>query len=397
MRALARDEERVRLLWDVCSIPDFRKLLFEVHVGFLEQLFVELARKGRLSDDFVASHVRELDDGDGDVETLVARIASTRTWTYVANREDWLEAPAEWQQTTRAIEDRLSDALHERLVARFVTAKTGRAAVRPRRQPHAATAAARAYASEQAVRVAPAHPFAKLAAMRAALTPDRPRSTSSGPDGAARVDEVVDAQHDELRLGADGRIVHVPSERVVGAVVAGQTIALPDVRLVDADVLGGGARARLDRRLLAFVRDVAEALLGGVRDLATREAAPGLRGLAHRLEHGLGTVRASEARVALASIFWGPMAPPRAGATSFTAPRRADPRALAAIGYPAFGGRAIRADVAERAAVAWSRAEADDGRDARAFVPTLASWLGCSVREVPAVVHALAGGPRSRP
>ena len=129
----ARGEEAVRLLWDVCTVPDFRKLLLEVHVDFLERLFLELARRGRISDDWIGAHVSELDRVDGDIDTLVARIASVRTWTYVANRSTWLVSPREWQEKTRAIEDRLSDALHERLVMRFVDAKKGRATVAARR------------------------------------------------------------------------------------------------------------------------------------------------------------------------------------------------------------------------------------------------------------------------
>src|SRR3546814_8967238 len=50
----------------------------------------------------------------------MARIAATRTWTYVSHRAGWLEDGPEWQERSRAIEDRLSDALHERLTHRFV-------------------------------------------------------------------------------------------------------------------------------------------------------------------------------------------------------------------------------------------------------------------------------------
>jgi ATP-dependent RNA helicase SUPV3L1/SUV3 len=441
VRALARGEERVRLLWDVCTVPDFRKLLLEVHVDFLERLFVELAKRGRLSNDVVAAHVAELDDVGGDVETLIARIASTRTWTYVANRSEWLDEPRHWREATRAIEDRLSDALHERLVARFVDAKKGRARPTPRRRPSPAAqdVSARGPASNEPVKVAPAHPFAKLAAWRDAVAPAA-AARSAGRAGsshvAAWIDAVVDAPHAALRLGGDGRIVHVESARAVGAIVAGRTIALPDVRLLDADALGGGARSRLHRRLLAFARDVVSDLLGPARDLATHDASPELRGLVHRLEQGLGTVRtvdaadvleglgaedraaiaragvklgdavvwipagldrpAIEARVALTTVFHGPIASPRPSATSFAAPRRADPRSFAAIGYPVFGGRCIRADVAERAAArvrATRAGSVGDGAAAAAAdaARTLASWLGCATRDLPEVIAALAG------
>jgi ATP-dependent RNA helicase SUPV3L1/SUV3 len=167
----ARGEDAVRLLWDVCTVPDFRKLLLEVHVDFLERLFLELARRGRLSDDWIAAPLRELESTDGDIDTLVARIASVRTWTYVANRSTWLDSPREWQEKTRALEDRLSDALHERLVMRFVDSKKGAAKVQARARPRGGAAAARGDDGLEPPVVAPDHPFAKLAALRVAVAP----------------------------------------------------------------------------------------------------------------------------------------------------------------------------------------------------------------------------------
>ena len=61
-----------------------------------------------------------LDRTDGDIDTLMARIAHIRTWTYITHRGDWVEGAAAWQERARGIEDRLSDALHERITRRFV-------------------------------------------------------------------------------------------------------------------------------------------------------------------------------------------------------------------------------------------------------------------------------------
>ncbi|MDB4937037.1 MAG: ATP-dependent helicase, partial [Labilithrix sp.] len=308
MRA-ARGEDAVRLLWDVCTVPDFRKLLLEVHVDFLERLYLELARRGRLSDDWVASHVRELEVSDGDVESLVARIAAVRTWTYIANRETWLDSPHEWQERTRVLEDRLSDALHERLVMRFVDAKKGRATVqaRPRASRAQRAREARGGSDDDATDTTPVddgHPFAKLAAMRRALAPALKNSaaTQGSPGYPVWVEAVVEATHAELRLEASGRIVHCASNRAIAEIVRGPSIGMPDVRLVEADDLGAGAQRRVHRRVLAFARDVVTELLGGLRDVAAAStasstsvvASAAVRGLVHRLEQGLGTVLATE-------------------------------------------------------------------------------------------------------
>jgi ATP-dependent RNA helicase SUPV3L1/SUV3 len=418
IRAAARGEERVRLLWDVCTIPDFRKLLFEAHAALLGELFLELAARGRLSDDWLASKMRDLDDTSGDVETLVARIAATRTWTYVANRDTWLASPAAWQEETRGLEDRLSDALHARLVLRFVDAKKGPAPKRSRPR----TAHPREAQVDAPLAVDASHPFASLAGLRARLAEPAPPPVA----GPQWIDEVIDAGDDSFAIDPAGRIVHVATKRPLGALVRGASIALPDVRLAglenEAD-LGAGARSRLQRRLLAFARDVVNELLGGLRPLATRESTAFVRGLVHRLEQGLGTARAADVadltaqldardrealaaagltlgnavlyvgeglrpratalRAPLASIWFAgakrPIAPPRGGAVSFLVARGVDASAYTAIGYPVFGPRAVRADVAERAA---ARLHGTDD-------PRLASLLGCTTREARAIAEAL--------
>ena len=109
-----------RLLWDVACIPDFRQSLNEDHYDLLASLYGQLAENGTLGNDMVGRAVSQLDRLDGDIDTLMTRLAYIRTWTYVTHRADWTDNPAEWQDRARSIEDRLSDSLHERLSERFV-------------------------------------------------------------------------------------------------------------------------------------------------------------------------------------------------------------------------------------------------------------------------------------
>src|SRR5262249_61837039 len=83
-----------------------------------------LMRKGCIPDAWYATQVDQADRTDGDIDTLSGRIAQIRTWTFVANRPDWLADPEHWQGVTRGIENKLSDALHERLTERFVDRRT---------------------------------------------------------------------------------------------------------------------------------------------------------------------------------------------------------------------------------------------------------------------------------
>ena len=115
----------VKQLWDVCQIPDFRKVMADEHANLLGNLFEHLQNdEGHLNEDWLAAHVKRCDHTEGDLDTLSNRIAHTRTWTYVSNRTGWLRDHSHWQERTRAVEDRLSDALHERLTQRFVDRRT---------------------------------------------------------------------------------------------------------------------------------------------------------------------------------------------------------------------------------------------------------------------------------
>ncbi len=119
--ALASHRAAVRLLWEVCQVPDFQKTLSDQHARLLTRIYRYLAPDGgRLPEDWVARQVARIDRTDGDIDALVGRITQIRTWTYIAHRADWLADAGHWQARAREIEDRLSDSLHERLTQRFV-------------------------------------------------------------------------------------------------------------------------------------------------------------------------------------------------------------------------------------------------------------------------------------
>lgn len=114
----------VRLLWDVCRIPDFRGISQSEHSGLLGVLFQYLHGSGVVPDDWLARQIKRIDRVDGDIDALSKRLAFIRTWTYVAQRNGWVRDESHWRGETRAVEDRLSDALHERLTQRFVDRRT---------------------------------------------------------------------------------------------------------------------------------------------------------------------------------------------------------------------------------------------------------------------------------
>jgi ATP-dependent RNA helicase SUPV3L1/SUV3 len=120
-----RDRANLFRLWEVCQTPDFRKTTLEDHVRFVRTMFGYLTERDRRAPaDWADGQLRALDRVDGDIDALSARLASVRTLAYVANRADWLADPGHWQGRTRALEDRLSDTLHERLMQRFIDRRT---------------------------------------------------------------------------------------------------------------------------------------------------------------------------------------------------------------------------------------------------------------------------------
>jgi ATP-dependent RNA helicase SUPV3L1/SUV3 len=115
----------VKALWQVCQIPDFRKVAVDEHAQLVGNIFEHLrSHEGVLPADWLEGHVARLDNIEGEIDAIAQRIAYIRTWTYVANRAHWVTDAAFWQERTRAVEDRLSDALHEKLTQRFVDRRT---------------------------------------------------------------------------------------------------------------------------------------------------------------------------------------------------------------------------------------------------------------------------------
>ena len=119
-----KDKQSIKLLWDVCRTPDFRGIGSIEHANLLEEIFKFLHEFSAIPDDWIGHQVKRLDKIDGDIDVLSKRLAFIRTWTYVAQRRSWLHDDDHWRGATRAIEDRLSDALHERLTQRFVDRRT---------------------------------------------------------------------------------------------------------------------------------------------------------------------------------------------------------------------------------------------------------------------------------
>lgn len=116
-------QAQIARFWEVCRLPDFRQQGAETHSRFVARLWQDL-KTGELAADYVAQQIAQLDHPNGDIDTLQGRIAAIRSWAYIAQRPDWVLARDEMAARARAVEARLSDALHGKLTERFINRRT---------------------------------------------------------------------------------------------------------------------------------------------------------------------------------------------------------------------------------------------------------------------------------
>jgi ATP-dependent RNA helicase SUPV3L1/SUV3 len=286
VRAAASSPEGVRLLWEVCQIPDFRKLLTDAHVQLLARVFGHLARSGQIPGAWIGRQLDQLDRVDGDLDLLMTRLAHVRTWTYVSNRSAWIvDAPA-WQERARAIEDRLSDALHAELTQRFVD----------RRSLVLAASPGGAVAASGEVRVG-GYVIGHLQGItwvpaEGGRAEERAARESLSGELAARVERLVSAPHEAFSIDAEGGVAWEGG--VFGRLTAGPGLLEPGLKLGRHDLLAPSALQRVQRRAIAFVRDWVAGLLSPLRPPDAERLRGPAQGILYALEQGLGVLQAGE-------------------------------------------------------------------------------------------------------
>jgi len=402
---------RVKLLWEVCQVPDFRKTMTEEHTALLGQLFMHLSQGGeRLPEDWIESHVKRLERFDGDIDTLMARIAHVRTWTYISHRADWIQRAVHWQERARAIEDRLSDVLHQRLTQRFVDRRAAMLVRRLRDEGEMTTSVA-----EAGEVIVEGEHLGRIEGFRFV-----PEKTEEQTDQKAVLSAALRALRENLptRLAAftgaaDGALVFDSQLRVcwgggpVARLLPSGDVLAPKVEALPSDLLDGPAREDVRKRAATWVETRIRLGLSELMDAraASEQIPAGARGIVFQLCEGLGVIErkpieqqltelAEEDRKALAKLgvrvgvftlyFPSMLKPvpirlraglwmiaknrdtiptlPAEGRTSMDLQPGAERDFYATIGYIPLGNHAIRADMVERLA-AMARAAVRDSRE----------------------------------
>ena len=435
VRDLAHGAAAVERLWDACAIPDYRKISPAAHAELVTTIFGDLMRKGRIPDAWYAAQVDQADRTDGDIDTLSGRIAQIRTWTFVANRPDWLADPEHWQGVTREIENKLSDALHERLTERFVDRRTSVLMRRLRENTGLNTEI-----GKTGEVIVEGHTIGRLDGFT--FAPDAAEAGSDAKALQAAAQQVlareIDARAEKLGAAADDQFILTSDGTIrwtgdaVAKLVAAEDALHPRVRIISDERLTGASREAVQNRLDLWLKTHIEKLLGPLFTLSKAEDVTGIaRGIAFQLVEALGVIERNKiaaemkdldqpsrallrkygvrfgayhiyfpgllkpAARSLASLLWaekqsnvdfgalsGAQHLASSGRTSFPVDKTLPRDAYRVLGYRQCGERAVRVDILERLAdlirpaLAWkenSPGEKPTGAfDGRGFVVTQA-------------------------
>ncbi len=296
IRKLANGKRRVRLLWDSCQIPDFRKLADDTHAKLCARVFSHVATDTYLPTDWLAAQIAGLDRADGDIDTLMQRLSGVRVWSYIAARSDWVKDTAHWQAKAREVEDKLSDALHESLTTRFVDRRSTHLI---RRLEEADGQDLLSAVTRRGEVVVEGHNVGHIAgfgfvpdplavgdekklvlrAARRALRAEMPR----------RVGVLEAANDDAFALTPDHLLTwdNVPVARLM----RGSIPLRPRVQVLDSEFLDGAERERIRGRLQFWLDGQIRADLAPLFAAETlTQNAPSLRGIVHRLMEALGLI-----------------------------------------------------------------------------------------------------------
>lgn len=292
------EPKRVQLLWDVCRIPDFRSSTGPEHTTLLTRIYEFLVGRGlgggRIPSDWLAQAIQRIDKTEGDIDTLSRRLAHIRTWTYVTQRKNWVEDESHWRDETRAVEDRLSDALHAALTQRFVDRRTS-VLLRRLKQKEALVAEV----NDKGEVTVEGEFAGKLEGFRfkqdASATPDAARTLAQAaiqalkPEFHLRADRFYNAPDTELDFTEQGGLMW--GTNAVGKLVKGAEPAKPTVEAFVDEEAGPEVVEKVRRRLQHFIDRKVAAQFEPLLNMARDETLTGLaRGFAFRLSEAMGVL-----------------------------------------------------------------------------------------------------------
>ncbi len=294
VRRNAKVKADVERLWEACQIPDYRKTSPAAHAELASTIFAFVARRGKIPPDWIARQIALVDVAEGDIATLANRLAQVRTWCFIANRAGWLDDAAHWQGVARRVEDRLSSALHEGLIQRFVDR---RASVLMRRLRENAMLEAEITSGGDVIvegqHVGSLQGFRFTAdpsvAGEAAKALNAAAHRALGAEYEARSTRIADAVDEAFALANDGTIRWLGEP--VGKIAPGPGVLKPTAQVLADPELGEALLEKVRRRLELWLSQRIKKLLGALEPLESGEGLSGaVRGVAFQIAEELGVL-----------------------------------------------------------------------------------------------------------
>ncbi len=286
--------QEVKLLWDVCRIPDFRGISSGEHANMLEVIFGYLHDKGQVPNDYMARQMARIDRTDGDIDTLSKRLAYIRTWTYVTQRKGWVVDESHWRGETRAVEDRLSDALHGALTQRFVDRRTS-VLMRRLKQKESLVADV----NDKGEVTVEGEMIGRLDGFRfrqdASSTPDEAKTLKQAavaalaPHFNLRADKFYNAPDTEMDFTEQGGLMW--GDMAVGKLTKGDDPLKPKVEPFVDEEAGTDVAEKVTRRLQHFIDRKIAAAFEPMIAMSNDETLTGLaKGFAFQMVEALGVI-----------------------------------------------------------------------------------------------------------
>lgn len=291
----ANSKKSIQTLWETSQIPDFRNISEGEHSKIISLIFKELCLNDKLSDEWLNSHIKSFDKYYGDINSLMMRLSGIRTWTYVSQKEKWLDNPVLWQKKTREIEDKLSDALHNSLTERFVEKTSSKLRIKYKDKKDILSGI-----NENGDITVEGEYFGKINGFKLIIEKSyseqylkqiRPAiSKSVELEMKKKSLKILSSELDTFTLNSD-LFIYYNDEKIAG-LKPGNNPLNPKINIICDEYLDSNIKKKLENKFLEWIQDYIKFNLKEILSLEnTDNLSPGAKGIAFRLLEELGLIR----------------------------------------------------------------------------------------------------------
>ncbi len=294
VKSKSLNRQDVARLWDVCQLPDYRNISSHDHAGIILKIFDYLSGPAMVIDeDWFSRQLNHCDNILGDIDTISNRISHIRTWTFVANRSGWLKDPFGWRKQTREIEDKLSDALHQALIQRFIDRRTSLLMKKLRQREEVMSSV-----EENGSVVVEGQEIGTLSGFRFTMSIAEDSAVAElkaeankvvAQEVAVRAGALIAVPDQDISLSKTGEIIWQGAE--IAKIVASENILKPTIAILADDHLESSDKEAIEFRVQKFLERHIAGLLQPLINLVEDENISGLaKGVGFQLVEKLGVL-----------------------------------------------------------------------------------------------------------